>query len=161
MGEEERAVGIPIGISSLTPYAARIFAPDWRGRYPRLAPADARVWRKFQDRYWDGFLGFQYDIPLGEGALAIAGSSSVDVKLLYDLTVKRADVLAISAQVLWCIEVKPRLGMAAIGQLVVYRELWRRQWHGGIPVEFVWVGEQSEPDLEYVAGRVGLRLVVV
>lgn len=154
-------VDAPAGSERLTPYPGRVYGPGWRGRYPHLMPIDRAIWERFLERNGSEFLGFQYDIMLGEGADPVEGMSERDKRLLYSLTVKRVDCLGVREDGLVLFEVKPRLGMAAMGQLVVYNLLWKRRYGIGRPITMAWVGEQSEPDHQYVANQLGFRVVVV
>ena len=124
-------------------------------------PLDQVIWTRFLKRYGEGFLGFQYDVLLGEGAVPPEDFSDEDKRLTYLLTVKRADCLGISERGLWLVEVKPRLGMACIGQLLAYKELWMRQYGTGFDLNMLAVVEFGEPDLQYVCRRLGFGVVIV
>ena len=124
-------------------------------------PLDRVIWDRFLSVYGADYLGFQYDVLVGDGATPLPNMSKRDRMLLYLLTVKRVDCLGIRAAGLTLFEVKPRLGMAAIGQCVSYVDLWRRQYGKFPPVRAAWVGEQSEPDLAYVADRQNMGVIVV
>ena len=126
-----------------------------------MMPLDQNIWSRFLERFGDEFVGFQYDITLGEGAEAPGNFSDEDRSLLWLATVKRADALGIREDKVVLFEVKPRLGMAAVGQCVSYLMLWKRQYPISPPVEIAWVGEQGEPDMGFVMGRLGFRTVVV
>jgi hypothetical protein len=138
-----------------------VFSPLWRGRYPHMMPLDRVIWDRFLVERGDRFLGVQYDVMVGEGADAPAGMSTADRNLLLALTVKRVDALLITSDSLVLVEVKPRLGMAAVGQLVAYNLLWRRRYGDTKQVFMMWVGERSEPDLLFVMGKLGFISVVV
>lgn len=158
MGPEDAYIP---GLASLSPYQGRIYSTKWRGRYPHLMPLDRAIWDRFLERFGDEFLGVQYDVLLGEGAAPLVGASEMDRRLLYFATVKRADCLLIQKDRVILVEVKPRLGMAAVGQCLVYWMWWQRQYAYGPKVEVMWCGEQSEPDLAWVMDRMGFRMVVV
>lgn len=149
------------GLASLSPAPNRIFPSSWRGRYPHLMPLDIAIWTRALERFGKEFLGFQYDVLVGDGAEAPVNFSPSDKALLLALTVKRIDVVGIRSDKLLLIEVKPRLGMAAVGQLVAYNLLWRRQYGDFPRVEMAWIGEQAEADLQYVMDRLGFRSVLV
>jgi hypothetical protein len=145
----------------LTPFPGAVYSPSWRGRFPHLMPRDDGVWRRFLDAHGSEFLGVQYDILLGEGATVPDGISEADRRLLYYATAKRADCLLIANDKLVLVEVKSRLGMAAVGQCVSYWLLWQRQYGRGRRIEIACVCEQGEPDLQYVMDRLGFRVVIV
>lgn len=148
-------------LEALTPFRGRIYPPSWRGRFPHLMPLDQAIWRRFLDVHGGEFLGYQYDITLGEGAEPLSNFNERDRRLLWMMTVKRADCLCIRPDALFLVEVKPRLGMAAVGQLVTYKALWERQFPGSPPVRMMWVGERGEPDQQYVMDRLGFVSVIV
>jgi hypothetical protein len=149
------------GVVNLSPFGGPIFPAAWRGRYPHLMPIDAAIWGRFLDKHGSLFLGFQYDVTLGEGAQSLPGMSDKDKFLLWSLTVKRSDCLGIRRDGLLLVEVKPRLGMAAVGQVVSYYILWQRQYGGPPAVRVAVVCEQSERDLQFVCERLGVDVFVV
>lgn len=149
------------GLTQYTPYPGRIYSMKWRGRYPHLMPLDRAIWERFLDKYQDDFLAVQYDIMLGEGAPAPDNFSESDKRILYYATVKRADCLLILRDKLILVEVKPRLGMAALGQCLAYYLLWRQQYPYSPPVESMWVGEQDEHDMAFCMDALNFRRVVV
>lgn len=158
--QADPVVRVP-GIVSLSPFPAAIYLHSWRGRFPHLMPVDVAIWNRYLDRYGAQFLGFQYDITLGHGATPLPEMSPADRFLLWSLTVKRADCLGIQLEGVTLYEVKPRLGMAAIGQVVSYYVLWLRQY-GYVPaVKMAVVCEQDEPDLHYVIDALGFQVIVV
>lgn len=148
------------GLVNLSPYPGRIYSTAWRGRYPHLMPCDRAIWDRFLEAHGEDFLGVQYDILLGEGATPLTDMDEKDRRLLYCATVKRADCLLIMADKIILVEVKPRLGMAAVGQCLAYWIMWHRQYPYSPTVEVAWVGEQSEPDMQYVCDRMGFRTIV-
>jgi hypothetical protein len=162
---ERPAAGDPVirdpGIVSLSPFPGPIYPPTWRGRYPHLMPIDVKIWDRFMDRYAGEFVGLQYDVTVGEGALPLPGMSAQDRFILWSLTVKRVDCLGIRRDSVTLFEVKPRLGMAAIGQMTSYAVLWQKQY--GLPpaMRVATVCEQSERDLAFVCQRLGFQVVVV
>jgi hypothetical protein len=149
------------GIVNLSPFAGPIYPVTWRGRYPHLMPVDVAIWNKFMDKYAGNFLGFQYDVTVGEGAKPLPGMTEQDRFLLWSLTVKRIDCLGVRRDGVTLFEVKPRLGMAAVGQMTSYYVLWQRQYGGGVAVRVATVCEQSERDLAFVCQRLGFDIVVV
>ena len=148
-------------LNLLSPYPGRVFANNWKGRFPHLMPVDTRIWLRFLDKFGSGYLGFQYDIMVGQGAKSLPGFSDADKRLLYSLTVKRADALGITEGGITLFEVKPRLGMAGLGQLVAYNLLWYREYGNRRPVQVAIVCEQDEPDLNYVVDVLGFQRFVV
>lgn len=125
-----------------------------------MMPLDIKIWDRFLERFGDEFEGFQYDVTLGQGAIAPNNFSKEDRRLLWLSTVKRADALGIQRNKLVLFEVKPRLGMAAVGQCASYLILWQRQFGTAKPIEVAWVGEMAEPDLFFVMSTLGFRSVV-
>ena len=149
------------GIVSLSPFPGPIYPVSWRGRYPHLMPIDVVIWNRFLDKYGGEFLGFQYDVTVGEGAAPLPEMSAQDKFLLWSLTVKRVDCLGIRRDSVTLVEVKPRLGMAAVGQCVSYYCLWSKQYGVSPAVRVATVCEQSERDLEFVMHKLGFQVLVV
>jgi hypothetical protein len=149
------------GVEKFSPYPAPIFPPTWRGRYPHLMPADIAIWTRFLEKYGDEYIGFQYDVLLGRGALKPADFPAWESKLLYLLTVKRVDCLGIRKDGVTLFEVKPRLGMAAIGQCVTYRALWHMHFGNIVNLLSAAVVEMDEPDIAYAFAAEQLAYIVV
>jgi len=150
-----------VGVERYTPYPAPIYPHTWRGRYPHLMPADVAIWNRFLDKHGKLFKGFQYDVCVGKGADAPLTMQHFNRKLLYALTVKRIDALGIQPQGVTLFEIKPRLGMACLGQCIAYRELWQMHYANAVPVVCCAVVEHGEPDLQYCLQRLQIQLAIV
>ena len=71
---------------------------------------------------------------------------------------KRIDALAYRAGQVSIIEVKDRAILSAIGQLVSYRQLWRRDFPG-TPIEtLILVANRVDPDTIHAAQENGIRV---
>jgi len=123
-----------------------------RRKYPHMIGENAEIWNKFIDKYPGRFDTVDYDFRVGSGmVLNPAWPESVqrDAKAL---TQKRIDVLAWKGEKPTIIEVKRRVGLSALGQVLGYRILFRGEFRNlGDPAVLVLtsaIGADDEKVLE-------------
>ena len=94
-------------------------ATNWvRTYYPHMLADEARIWTKFLQTTQLDFQKITYDVHLGQGILPVPGEPDFMKDLKLAVTRKRVDAVGETAEDIWIFEVKPRIGMSAIGQLV-------------------------------------------
>src|SRR3972149_144638 len=95
-------------------------------KYPRLRPEDVAIWERYILKFPNQYQTADYDFKVGDGAEAPPGldeSMTVDLKML---TQKRIDVIGYFGNQIDIIEVKPRAGASAIGDVIAYEHLYRK-----------------------------------
>ena len=109
---------------------------------------EATIWTKFLTQTDLEFDRVVYDLHLGEGQPI----STMDLPSIADLkkaiTRKRVDAVAETPEAIWIFEVKPRIGMSTLGQLLSYYELYVKEFTTTKPVRLGAVGERKEPDID-------------
>jgi len=103
------------------------FNYDIRHKYPHLLGEDKEVWTRFIFKYPDLFETVDYDVHVGFG---IEPPGEVDIKSAdqwKDLTRKRIDVVGWKRNTATIIEVKKRVGLPTLGQILGYLFLYRRE----------------------------------
>mgnify|MGYP001578618229 CR=1 FL=1 len=96
-------------------------------KYPHLKPEDVAVWERFLSANPDFFDSVDYDFRVGEGAPApenLAENMAADLKVL---TQKQIDVVGYKNDVVWIVELKPKADMRALGQVISYEILYKKQ----------------------------------
>jgi len=78
-----------------------------------------------------------------------------------ELIAKRIDAVCELPDRIWILEVTPRESTRAIGALLVYEGLYRRQFSPGKPVSLGLVVEMADPALAMVRAMHDIRLWVV
>ena len=98
-----------------------------RHKYPHLIGEDTEVWHRFILLYPERFDTVDYDVKVGKGADTYPIPNEADQKYWSALTKKRIDVVAHKNNFVTIIEVKKRVGLASLGQILGYRFLYLRE----------------------------------
>lgn len=77
------------------------------------------------------------------------------------LIAKRIDAVCVRPDVIWILEVTPRESTRALGAMLVYKDLYLRQFKPTKPVSLGLVVEMADPALAMVRAAQGIRLWVV
>ncbi len=81
--------------------------------------------------------------------------------LLSAVTKKRVDAIGETEDAIWIFEVKPRVGMSALGQLINYFELYQQQYRPVKPVKLAAVGEREAPDIRSAFELNAIKIILV
>ena len=73
----------------------------------------------------------------------------------------RIDVVAYRSSSIEIIEVKPEASTVAIGQVVTYVELYKRDFSPRPPVRGVIITDHELPDIRYLTERLGFEYYIV
>lgn len=122
---------------------------------------EARIWTKFLRGTELNFIRIDYDVHLGAGILPVPGEPSFMKVLKLAVTRKRADAVAETAEDLWLFEVKPRISMSALGQLITYFELYQAEYHPMKAVTLAAVGEREAPDIRPTFDLYAVNIILV
>ncbi|MQY78858.1 MAG: hypothetical protein GH151_06640 [Bacteroidetes bacterium] len=125
------------------------FNYELRNKYPHLIGEDTAVWERFVLKFPDRFNTVDYDVHVGSGIEPLDGIESNIVDQWRDLTRKRIDVIGWNRDFATIIEVKKRVGLPALGQILGYRFLYRRE-HSGIFLKppLIICGQIAQDDID-------------
>lgn len=129
--------------------------------YPHMAPNDVEIWNRFIKKHPREFDRVAYDVPVGAGAefdTVVNPLTGGDVKKLYQ---RKIDVVAVQGEIINVIELKPRASTGAIGQVVGYSSLFRREWPGNYVIIKMIITDALVPEMDYLCKEANVRLVVV
>ncbi|MBA7607715.1 hypothetical protein ES703_14881 [subsurface metagenome] len=104
------------------------FNYEKRLKYPHLLGDDKIIWNRFIELHPDRFNTVDYDIHVGSG---LEAPEIADVKISdqwRQLTKKRIDVVGWKNQQPTIIEVKKRVGLDTLGQVLGYRILYKKMY---------------------------------
>lgn len=93
-------------------------------RFPHMGPLDVSVWAEFLSRAGTGGSIARYDVLVGEGRRRGPDAEDDDEVAYRNLLRKRVDVVLSRPGLDLVLEVKPIGGMSALGQALVYRDLY-------------------------------------
>jgi hypothetical protein len=139
---------------------------EWRQyeplhKYPHMAPADVLIWERFIATNPTAFDLVAYDVPVGAGAefdTVVVPDTGAHVNRLYQ---RRIDVVGRSTGHTWVIELKPRASTQAVGQVDAYAVLFRRDYPEHKNVSTMIITDQLLPEMELIAQRSNVTIIVV
>jgi hypothetical protein len=129
--------------------------------YPHMLPADVLVWERFLDKHAAEFSGFDYDVHVGGEVEREVGWTQEVYTMALSLASKRIDVVGYRGNETWIIEVKPVAGVTAIGQLVMYRDLYIRDFRPDRVIVCALVCENLSLDEKWQLDKLGFKYFVV
>jgi hypothetical protein len=137
------------------------YPPISQDKYPHMFPLDKAVWERFIAKYGPMYLGFQYDVTCGITSSEygkLADPYKKDATILSKL---RIDAVGEAPSTMDIIEVKPKGNMAAIGQLLTYKQHYTNDYKPVKPVRMVLVCENIDPNIIQLAEDNGIVYIVV
>ena len=126
-----------------------------------MFPGDVEIWERFLDKYGSLYSGFQYDMMCGEECEQFPrweGSYRKDARVLSRL---RIDAVGFRGSDIDIIEVKPRAGMAAVGQILTYKDHYQKDYSPPAGLRGVIVTGQKDPNIPPIAEKHGIAYIVV
>lgn len=136
---------------------------DYRKRYwyPHMKPADITIWERFVDKYPDVYKAVSYDVAVGTGAAIPPGVEASIARGFKTLTQRKIDVVALDGNKVDIIELKPAAGTSAIGQVLGYVELFKRDQPTAEAVRPVLITDSIDADAQHVADKLGVTVIIV
>ena len=132
-----------------------------QGRYPHMLAEDVALWNKFLDEWPEQFEGVEYDVHVGGEVERLRWWSDQVQRMGEWLAAKRIDVVGYRPGEIWIVEVKPYAGVAAIGQVLCYLELYRKDRRPPEKLVGCIVTDKVTPDLRYLVGVFAIQVFEV
>jgi len=129
--------------------------------YPHMKPADIAIWERFCDKYPDFFDECQYDLAVGTGAAFdtnVSEETGGDAATLYR---RKIDVVGWKDGQCSIVEVKPRGGPSALGQVTGYVHLYEQDFKPAASPKVILLTDELLPDMTMLAAKFGVRLIIV
>jgi len=132
-----------------------------RYHYKHMLPRDTELWNHFLEQHGGYFDRFIYDEHVGEGVGDIYGYEPWVAQLAKSLTQKRIDAVGYRGGEVWLFEIKPKAGLAALGQIIAYEALW--ETGGRLPHVYrkAIVTDRTDGDIKTVADLYGVKVYEV
>lgn len=127
------------------------------GPFVHMSEPEKAIWLRYLMQGGSKYAPFTYDLRVGNGLDMGATANSYEVNAALALTRKRIDVLFVSNNTTVIVEVKQRAGLGAIGQLIGYRDLLRRDRPDIVAMNMLLVTDQLQPDLSHLLVENGIR----
>ena len=102
------------------------FNYEKRHKYPHLLGEDKYVWNRFIDKFPNRFDTVDYDLHVGKGIQSLEETPHPFSDQWRQLTMKRIDVVGWKNQQPTIIEVKGKVGLDTLGQVLGYRYLFKK-----------------------------------
>ena len=137
------------------------FAFEKRDWYAHMKPGDVLLWERFIPLFPDMYDKVQYDVPVGEGPLfdtLITEETGAHDERLYK---RKIDVVGFKGGEIDIIEVKPKAGPAAIGQVLMYRNLYIKDYKPPKYPKCVIITDTITNDVAEFAASSEVQMVVV
>lgn len=128
--------------------------------YPHMLFEDVAVWTKFLLAGGMGISKVWYDVRVGKAVSLPVGASEMDQKIARGLTRKRIDAVCLVGSDYWVVEVKPYSSMTALGQVLTYTRLFRKDYAFPGKAMPVIVCDAHDEDLEDEFVELGIMVIV-
>lgn len=117
------------------------------GPFTHMGPEDAAIWVRFLVRGGNIHAPFYYDLRVGDGVQMPPDASDRSLRIAAALTTKRIDVLWYEQLTPVICELKKYAGATAIGQLILYRQLFAYSFPNQPPARTVLITDRLQPDM--------------
>ena len=130
-------------------------------RYPHMFVHDIAIWERFLEQHGEDYSGFSYDVKVGKGT-ELPKNSPVNYRRMANILSKyRIDSIGFKDNFIEIMEVKPEASTVAIGQVIAYINLYKRDYEPSQPVVGAIVTDRFIPDIAYLTGLEGINYYVV
>ncbi|KKL72371.1 hypothetical protein LCGC14_2085570 [marine sediment metagenome] len=141
-------------MSGRLPYVKRKF-------YPHMIFDEAELWTDFINKYPERFDTVDYDFRVGEGVVLAADNDEEFIRMAKMLSQKRIDVIAWNDEQPTIIEVKTRVGLGTLGQLLGYKLLFKREFTIFPDPDLMVVTKLIDPDDTYILLQNRIKIAVL
>jgi hypothetical protein len=126
-------------------------------RMAHMFPMDIEIWERFLAAHRGDFLGFIYDVKIGSGTKPLDDLAEPYRGMQRVLSRYRVDVIGVKHNELTLFEVKPSAGTGALGQVVSYARLFRRDYKPQLKVIPALLTDFERPDMRHLAEKMGVQ----
>lgn len=138
-----------------------IFNYEKRYKYPHMMPGDVEIWERFIEANPTAYDKVSYDVKVGSVPsfdTTVNHETGGNADNLYR---RKIDVLGYKGEHIDVIELKPRAGTSAVGQVKGYGKLYEREYSAPSPVGLVIITNELLPDMTFLSESEGVRLIIV
>lgn len=128
--------------------------------YPHMLSEDTEVWTRFLESKFIEIKEVWYDVHVGSAVLLDVDDDVLVRRIAAGLTRKRIDVVAAVGGGIWIIEIKPFANMYAVGQILTYTRLFRREYVSQGQVVSVIICDDYDKDLLDEFDELGIIVIM-
>jgi len=122
-------------------------------KYPHMLPYEAELWDRFLRVRTPLFVSIEYDVHVGDAPEPSPTLPDYLRGMFQSVYKHRIDAVAHDPDRIYVIEVKPRAGLSALGQVLAYKFLYERDYKPAKPVEMRIVCERKEMNIDEIAAQ--------
>lgn len=130
-------------------------------RFPHILEQDIPVARRWLTINQGGIEWLEIDVRVGDGRPAPPGTPPNLQQMAVDLSQRRIDLVAGFRDHIAIVEVTRIAGFTALGQLLVYPELYRYSFKPTLPLIPTLVCEELQPDVQAVISQYGIVYTIL
>lgn len=134
--------------------------PTRLAHYPHMFPGDIEIWEHFIDKHGSDYVGFCYDVKVGDGTEPIDELTEPYANMQKVLSKYRIDVVGIKTDAIEVIEVKPMAATNALGQVMSYIKLFVKDYEPNLPVVGHIVTDYERPNVRELAEHFGMKYTI-
>ena len=138
-----------------------IFKYEKRYHYPHMKPEDKAIWERFIMKYPAAYDTCQYDVNVGSPPPFDPTVNPATGGEISNLYYRKIDVVGHRGSQVDIIELKPKAGTSALGQVRGYVTLYKRDVNPAASPRAVLITNELLPDMEQLAKSMGVTLIIV
>jgi hypothetical protein len=142
-------------------YGERRWPAAVLAKYPHMGVEEIGVWENWLSVHAHEYEYFLYDVRVGEGVDPGPLYTPEERRMWKMLTQRRIDAVGVRKGKYTIFEVKLEAGASALGEAILYRELWKKTFPNRPLEDVIVVHAQTRPDIEEVLKRYDIRSVSV
>ena len=130
-------------------------------KYPHLRPEDVAIWKTFLSTRPDFYDSVDYDLKVGRGRdYSEIPKDEFRADMEY-LSKKRIDVVGYKDNEIHIIELKPRAGFSAVGQVLGYAKLFEKTAPKGKRIVPVVITDKEIPDVRSFCFKMDVLFLII
>ena len=137
------------------------FAFTIQSWYPHMKPADIHLWEKFIRANAGFFDSVDYDVPVGPAPDWLDIEKDELAKKELPLYQKKIDVVGFKDNLVWLVEVKPFAGSLALGQILSYEILFRKDNPGVNDLRLAIITNKIQNGYDVIFSQKGIQVFEV
>lgn len=126
-----------------------------------MQPRDVEIWERFMEQFPDAYDSCEYGVRVGSVPEHVANHDDPAMRAQAEIYMREIDVVAYKGDEVDIIELKPRAGTSALGQVTAYRLLWMRDRSDALVPKCVVITDELLQDMNLLAAAQGVTMVVV
>lgn len=137
------------------------FPFEKRHWYPHMMPYDVAIWERFIEKYPDAYDFVSYDVKVGSAPEFDTVANPETGGDAINLYKRKIDVIGHKGERIDIIELKPKAGSSALGQVVGYSVLYEKDYSPPTKPNLVVITDQMGRDMDTLASAMGIKVIVV